>query len=563
MKTETLKPNVALQPRPILLSMKDDISSWMHTDHLDRDIDYLLRRYDSEGDAFICVTMPLLGRAIEDSLVQKTPLQVPMGWRLQKGSVLPHHFNVYFKHVYADNGTPLNPTANSRTAVFILRQLFLLWSKREVDTYDNEDETIKKFMERITLPRHRLWDHMVNTNETQRAAIMKAKAAMHRLFVIDSTESQRIREFLKEPWGRHGPGAVANKEEAADKWNFVKYPHLPMELFRWNDRDIVPAEAGQAPSSRVTCVPKDFRGPRIICIEPKEFQFAQQGLLSLLNQHVHDHYLTRTSINFNDVSRSQRMCFNTDNATIDLKDASDLISLQLVKFLFPRWMYKALVRYRTPTVGNARSTCFATMGSALCFPVQTIVFWALCRGCVDVYTRYNRHAKRGPIRIFGDDLIVPKSCAPFVCSVLTACGLQVNLSKTCIRSEVREACGEWVYAGVTSRIIRPKIHRIRSIEDWCAAIDVAESFKKKGYINTSRYYQTMALDVHKPVKRHCERYQRPELRVPLLVKRRAPHLEGYAALYAWRFHSNTSPFSRGTRSRVKWRWISLDSKFLD
>jgi hypothetical protein len=543
--------------------MKDDISSWMQSAHLSHDIQYLIDRFDNEGDAFICKTMCMLGKEIETSLVQGRKIIIPPGWSIRSGTSLPRHFYHYFSKVYEDDGSLRAPDEDNRVAARLLRQLFLFWSKRASNTLEGEAQAIEEFLSRVTLPRHRLYDGLSKASHIDKLSFSRAKAILSDVFGKTAPKSGPFHEFQKEPWGRHGPGAVAFREEAAEKWDFVDYPHLPHKLFMWSDKDSRPVKTDRNPSSRVTCVPKDFRGPRIICIEPKEFQFGQQGLMELLMEHSQRHSLMRKAVNFANVSRSHKMCFNTYYATIDMKEASDLVSLQLVKELFPRWLYRLLVRYRTPLVNNTRSTCFATMGSALCFPVQTFVFWALCLGTMEVHRgAHRRHVTGGDLQVFGDDIIVPKWIAPRVCSVLTACGLMVNPNKTCINSEVREACGEWVYAGVTARIAKPKIHRIRSYEEWLAAVDTAEILDGFGFFNTSAYYRSCAADRYRPITRYGERYQRMEVRVPSLVKRRAPQLEGYSALYAWNFHSNTSPFSRGARLRVKWRWIKLDSKFL-
>jgi len=562
LKNGTLRPTVVLQPQSILLAIKLDCQSWSPNSYLDQDFSYLINRYEKEGDAFICVTLPSLGKAVETSLVRSEPLQVPLGWRLHKSNRLPVVLNTYFSYVFDNDGRPRDPDEHSITAVQLLRQVCLFWSKKTTNNLEGEDEAIKKFMDRVRLPRHRIWDSMKYSHPKQRLSLARAKNAIHELFDAKAPECSPFMEFVKNPWGRHGPGAVADHEQASDKWSFKSIPQIPDLLYRWANEDATYPSLDKSPSSRVTCVPKDFRSPRIICIEPKEFQFAQQGLMELLTQHVHEHRLTRRNINFRHVGRSHQLCFNTNFATIDMKDASDLISLQLVKYLFPKWMYRLLVRYRTPNVDETRSTCFATMGSALCFPVQTIVFWALSRGTIDAHKRkQSAYVGKEEIRVFGDDIIVPKWIASRLCDVLTACGMKVNPDKTCISSFVRESCGEWVYAGKTNRILKPKVPHIKSIKEWTAVIDYADGFFEKGYHHLATLLRDLAFEFYRPITRYGRNLQRPEIRVPALVPKRAPKLQDYSALYAWNFHSNTSPFLRETRSRVKWGWIRQNSNF--
>jgi hypothetical protein len=558
----TLKPAADISPQSILLSIKNDISLWKTSIYLSTDFAYLISRYEAEGMAFLCQTMCLLGKEIETSLIQNRNLSVPEGWRLRKHTRLPYHFYIYFSCIYNDDGSLRTPDDDSKCAVIYLRQLFLFWSKWEMDNHDCDDVIIEKFMTRITQERHTFPSPELLTDDRHRASLMNAKALIHDMFGSTPHPDSPLSQFLKEPWGRHGPGAVANHEDAGDKWNFIVPPMADTRIYSWRHKSNVYPLEGDIPSSRAITVPKDFRGPRIICIEPKEMQFAQQGLLDVLVHMTHDHYLTRRSINFNNIDQSQAMCFDTRFATIDLKDASDMISLQLVKFLFPRWVYRALVRYRTPLVNDARSTCFATMGSALCFPVQTLVFWALSLGTVEEYKRKgNSRRNLTRLRVFGDDIVVPQWVSRNLCDVLTACGLSVNLNKTCIDSLVREACGEWVYAGMSARILKPKGSRIRSVVEWNRAIDTAHNLDAMHFYATARLFRSKAYEYYRPRKRYGKSLQRPEIRVPLLVKKRSPQLEGYNALYAWLYHSNTSPFLRGTQTRVKWGWVASDSKF--
>lgn len=561
LKNGTLRPCVALNPRSLLQAMKDDCLSLLPTNFLSKDFEYLDKRYQSEGDAFICVTLPTLGKALEVCLATGDQFEVPAGWRLKKNSRLPVIFNDYFKRIISDDGFPIEPEHQSHVAVLLLRQVLMFWSKRTSDTMENSDLVIDEFLKRITVDRHSLFGSFTNDRRV-RNALCKAKALLHNVFDRSLPGNVNLRDFKRNPWGRHGPGAVANKESAAEKWLFDRIPYIPSKLFRWCNELVVYKSNIPMPISRITCVPKDFRGPRIICIEPKEMQFGQQGLMDLIVHRVTNHYLTRKSINFFNVERSQRLCFNTKFATIDLKDASDLISLELVKFLFPAWFYKLIVQYRTPLVNGHVSTCFATMGSALCFPIQTLVFWALALGTIKEFNRKNiSYSGSTSLRVFGDDIIVPVWVAKRVCEVLTACKLKVNTSKTCIRSFVRESCGEWVYNGFSCRVSKPKVSKISSYAEWSAVVDTAQAMNERCFCSTAKLLQNSAFDFYRPITRWGKNLQRLEVRVPTVVGGRSPQLTGYAGLYAWHIGNNTSPFSRGTRLRVKWRWVTYESKY--
>jgi hypothetical protein len=283
--------------------------------------------------------------------------------------------------------------------------------------------------------------------------------------------------------------------------------------------------------------------------------------MELLFDIVRENSLTRRSINFFDTKPSHKMCFDTSYATIDLKDASDNVSLYIVKLLFPAWVYKLLVRYRTPFVNGTRSSCFATMGSATCFPIETIVFWAISLSAMDIQRDAYRCHTPLKLRVFGDDIIVPLKSAVCVCNALIACGFSVNPDKTCLSTNVRESCGEWVYAGFSSRILKPKNHTITSYVDWLGVIDMAEQALKMGLFNLSSLLKTQAFKFFLPPKRFGKNLQRIERRVPQLCAKRDRQLDGYNGLYAWHVRGELSPFLRGTQLRVKWGWVSDDTKY--
>jgi hypothetical protein len=115
---------------------------------------------------------------------------------------------------------------------------------------------------------------------------------------------------------------------------------------------------------------------------------------------------------------------------------------------------------------------FTTMGSALTFPVQSVVYTILSIG-VDIWMgltdsqesglrvmktdlsrishdRFSRLIEQSSkrIRVFGDDLIVPVDSTPFLVAVLTYCGLKVNSDKTFSACFFRESCGIDAYAGI-------------------------------------------------------------------------------------------------------------------
>lgn len=379
------------------------------------------------------------------------------------------------------------------------------------------------------------------------------------------------------PFGRHGPGAVAFREHGREKWMFNSIPGVPECLYKWH-KD-VPLTTWKTPSdacNRVTVVPKDFRSPRIICIEPKELQFAQQGLMQILYDLVAGHPLTRNEISFRDQKKSQRLCRRYDLATIDLKDASDRVSLSLCRLLFTKEVFHLLTRYRSreslTEFGRTRTECFASMGNALCFPVETLVFWAIARACIPE----NVHR---PVRCFGDDLIVPIEYAHRIVDVLETCGFKVNQEKTCINTFVRESCGAWYFNGFDVSCIRLKNRSVTSLLTWISLGAECKLLFEAGMTLTA-YSILEVLDEYEPIPwgflgyppkrpswpantrlqaRLNKSLNRVEVKVPVpFVGSGGISLPGYHGLYAWLVGNDTRPVTSAGTVKVKKRWTATE-----
>jgi hypothetical protein len=142
-----------------------------------------------------------------------------------------------------------------------------------------------------------------------------------------------------------------------------------------------------------------------------------------------------------------------DVATLDLKSASDMISIDLVRALMPSSWFDLLMKLRSPTItvrsdGKAADVgmqvelhMISTMGNGFTFPLMTLLIVALIYGF--------RCTRGGPSLfidwsdtcVFGDDIIIPvHEYAGFV-DVLTKAGLIVNSDKSFCEGSFRESCG--------------------------------------------------------------------------------------------------------------------------
>lgn len=523
---------------------------------------YLKLRLENEGVPFFSKTLPDLGKAIEKSVITgcifNTPVSFAKHWRSQ----LPNFLYECFIQIFDDFGHPRQSrTQDAGYAYYVLRQVCMAFSKAiDIPSRMTEDEALKGFIQRIAE------DPVISAPSW---LLNEARALIRRVVMEDDQLHAMLAQWVEEPYGRHGPGAVAGKEKGLSKWNFRRIAGSDMNLYRFNQRS-EPPKGSAKPFSRVTCVPKDFKSLRSICIEPKEFQFAQQGLWNILKDLIHENPLTKKSINFEHQEWNARLCKRSDLATIDLKDASDTVRLKLCRLLFPKEFFSLVTRYRSREItvkGNqVKPTCFASMGSALCFPIETLVFWAIARSSMHPVTS----AK--PLRVFGDDIVCPKEDAPFIVKMLESCGFKANHDKTCIDTPIRESCGAYTYAGIDVSVVRFKNANCKSAPAW---ISLVESCKllHESKLTRSSYAMLLLLKQfwHVPFghfglpkspdgfscqSRWNSELQRREWRLPGLRQRIGQEKLPYdAGLYAWLVGNSTKPSPYGT-VKVKMEWVA-------
>jgi len=523
---------------------------------------YLLQRLETEGLSLLTRALPEMGKAMETSLITGEVFVTPPYFSKHWRSELPNFMYGCFRTLFDDSGHPLGvESAEAVYCFFALRQVCLAYSKvTDIPSRMTLAEAEKAFRERIVEE---------PTITAPSWLLNKARALIQGVVMEDGRLQAMLAQWVENPYGKHGPGAVAGKEHGLSKWDFRMIRGTNPLLYRFNDR-AAPISGSANPFSRLAIVPKDFKSLRSICIEPKEFQFAQQGLWDVLKSLIHENPLTRRSINFNHQEYNGRLCKRSDIATIDLKDASDRVRLKLCRLLFPKEFYSLVTRYRSREIeiGNdrVRPTCFASMGSALCFPIETLVFWALAQAAVHPRT------SRKPLRVFGDDIVCPREDAPYIAKVLETCGLKVNVSKTCIRTPIRESCGAFTYAGSDVSIVRFKNTTVSSPRAW---ISLVESCKLLAQKSCSRASYAMLLQLkqfwHVPFghfgfpksqdgfscqSRWNPDLQRREWRMPRLVTRYGNEkLRDMAGLYAWLVGNSTKPSSYGT-DKVKMGWVA-------
>lgn len=321
-----------------------------------------------------------------------------------------------------------------------------------------------------------------------------------------------FREKALEP--SHGPGAVTTSKERWLKW----YPSMEY-LYPYSDwfylyfnkdhcSQIEEAVEETHIKAKLIAVPKDSRGPRLICVHPAEAVWLQQGLRRELERVIS---LRRSAkgpwpsgrVHFDDQSINGSIALissrNRKYATLDMKEASDRVSDVLVQILFGRkYKYFGCCRaqkFYVPHLGSLRNLtgdihCYAPMGNATTFPVQSLVFWAIC---VASLQRHGFH-QPGAVFVFGDDIVVPSEYAEVVINDLESFGLLVNRTKSFWRGAFRESCGVDAFNGVDVTPVRWKttldaehLTGMQSLSDMAMRLRIA-GYEEAAAIS----YQTLA-----------------------------------------------------------------------
>lgn len=317
----------------------------------------------------------------------------------------------------------------------------------------------------------------------------------------------------KADWSRinpkHGPGAVfppcapyARTYFTTDYKNITaKYPICDYFAPLPNSWETVVKECSGFMDiesddivARLEMVPKDSRGPRTICVHPKEAIWIQQGLRaeleSCIKRSVHGSF-----INFQDQSINQDLArlgsMNRHMATIDLKDASDRLHKDLVRYLFGDYVYDILSCCRATHVKINDTSCialekWAPMGNCLMFPVESLVFYALVRAGICV--KHGRlEAYRADVYVYGDDIIIPSKFYDAAICALSSCGFIPNDKKSYYRGFYRESCGVEAYHGQDVTPIRLKNIDIESAAGCQSLCALALRLRTSGFDILSSY----------------------------------------------------------------------------
>lgn len=434
---------------------------------VERDVATLRRRCKHEGLAFLTLTLPTLSDSLEQGL-ESGLYSCPSSFA--RHGRLPRFLGGFFYRVFTRNGELRDDACPF--AVRAIRQLCRFFKKlKEPCSPARNCEAIQHFVD-------------VEGELREATPLVERKDN-----VLDSISGIIWSQVFPEidPLDlvcHHGPGATAeryglNTRNHIRQWNLRMEYNFPSDLHcypnywlasqfsgLWKDVDCDMSpellDIKDESPVRVVMVPKTQKAPRVIAIEPSHVQFAQQSVKDYVYPRLESHALTKHSIRFTRQDVNQELAhkgsIDKRTTTLDLKDASDRVHLHLVQRIFKT---SGLLEYledarslhaSLPDGRNIVLFKYASMGSALCFPVEAMVFYTLVQSAMHTLDgirpssksirRYSRM-----ISIYGDDIIVPVEYTDTVVRYLESYALKVNVDKSFSRGNFRESCGADYFKG--------------------------------------------------------------------------------------------------------------------
>ncbi len=263
--------------------------------------------------------------------------------------------------------------------------------------------------------------------------------------------------------------------------------------------------------SRSTFVPKNVDVSRQISTEPILNGYFQLGLGRVierrLNRYFGIYFDVQPTLNRWLALRGSEAGYaglrDYEFSTLDLKAASDSISLGLLASSFPPEWVDVILTLRSPRTEIAgewhKLSMVSTMGNGFTFPLQTAIFSAVVAASMrlgDLTPEFRGHNMN--CSVFGDDLIVPRPVADRVVHLLSLLGFEVNAAKSFISGAFKESCGADFYRGYN---IRPFFLRKNdSLQDALVLLNLASEWSSRTQILLPTLCRAIARqipDIHK------------------------------------------------------------------
>lgn len=431
-----------------------------------RDLSTVARRVENEGVSFLTITLPTYSKAfhksLEDGVLDSDAFQ---GFALDKRG-FPRLFGGILRLIF-DAGSRRVLDCPSILAIQSVKQICDMLKKLEL-----ECSPLRK---RAALDGYLQCESEVRewSVQTHPRLIDDFRICAATLFGTSLATLDRKVERL-EHVPKHGPGATAEKLSANGRYTIRRwhdrlepwFPSADFAIPNYGYRDELESidfiEPGREQPVRVILVPKTLKTPRVIAVEPSCMQYAQQSLLEMLVPEL-ESARYHGALGFTDQTVNQTLAkeasMHRHLSTLDLSEASDRVPNLLVKMLlasstaFKEAVFACRSTHADVLGKVVKLSKFASMGSALCFPVEAMVFLTILRlaDCrrlgVDPGSRKGLRSFLSSVRVYGDDIVVPSALTPLALDSLHAYGMVVNRSKSFVESYFRESCGGDFFMG--------------------------------------------------------------------------------------------------------------------
>lgn len=429
------------------------------------------RRFEKEGLQFFSKILPSFYKKLLQVVEGNCTWNDITSFRKKGRSCLPRFLFGLTSIIFSKNGDLKEITSYQGDALRSIASLCLMFYKTEADLPVKKAEELKN--EKVK--------DFYATEASLREAVLRIRklekrSAHSRLaMVLDIAKKIccRVLRNVSVDYSRSniGPGAVAEHVIKNTVHKFQLLDVTATSSFQPIDPLPILVEDGIAPMygfsmrerdlkrpgmdfSRFCCVPKDANRLRGINIEPNHKIFQQMAVAQAIVDAVGRSRWTRDRIYFQDqsVNASQALKASIDRqlATIDFKDASDRISMELVRVLFEGTsLYRDLAIHRSQNIlinqEKLRVLKFGAMGNGFTFPVMSLVFFSLVEAVKREFCPHLPWHTRP--YVFGDDVLVDKAVLRPLTRVCNLLGLRINKDKTFVNGPFRESCGTDAFNG--------------------------------------------------------------------------------------------------------------------
>ncbi len=556
-----------------------------------RDYKTVSSRVEHEGMEFLSITLPTYGKAFERwlELGSVEPSSLP---NFKKRGDLPVFLQGFLLQVFNSDGVIRGDA--SPDAVLAIRQLTGVFGKMFLPASAVRERNAKLAYLEV--------DDELEQTERNLASEPAMVLALRRIFavvfggILDQCDSD-IAYGQVVP--KHGPGGTADRLFGNKKFEMHWTDRL--EEFFKSDEFLIPNHRyldvlgnvefkprNKELPVRVTAVPKTQKTPRLIAMEPTCMQYAQQAISSLLTKRIEDDNVLQRIVRFSDQEPNQvlarRGSLDGTLATLDLSEASDRVSNLLVKELFKPWPYlhgsiqacrseKSEVAFDKSSVITRDLVKFASMGSALTFPVEamvftTVIFYGIEQTLGRRLRRRDIDSFCGRVAVYGDDIIVPIHYVSGVTHALESFGFKVNSNKSFWTGMFRESCGKDYFNGVDVSYVKFRKGYPSDTRDVLEVVSLVSFFnqvKHNHYTHTTNWLRKELVkllgffpkvsrdseilgewdDIEHDISRLCAKTHRP-LTKGWLIRVHIPQnpLDGERALLKFFLKQGDKPLSR-------------------